>query len=773
VAVKVTVYGEAKLEQLERARAEIQRLEDQVRRNAAGFSGAMTRMGESMQATGAQISAAGSSLTRNLTVPVIAAAGGLAFLAKGAEDAAIAQAKLENVLDGMGFGEHSARVNEYAEELERTLAVDADLIKATQTKLATFRELTASVGEAGGAFDRATLAAIDLAAAGFGSAESNAVALGKALNDPIKGITALTRSGVTFTEAERNKIAALVESNQTLAAQELILKAIETQVGGTAEAGASSFERIRLQLAAIGDELGAAALPLIERFADLLTNVIAPAVIPVLEKIAAKFRDMSPGMQTAILALGAVAAAAGPVLLVIGGMTSSIGKLLVFLPKMGGGLLGVLGPIGLIIGALAALVASSPELQTLLGATLTDLMTQLSPVLQQVVAAFQPLVGILGGALSQVVTALAPVVGTLIGALADVLMLLVPILADLLAGLAPVIEILAGVFSQVLAAIIPIIVALLDALMPVVMMIAETFVGALNTLMGSGLIDTLIGLFMQIVDAVMPLLPLLMELVTPLLDLLAPIGELIGSFLPPLVDFLGVAIPFAVDVVVTILEVLIGIIVAVVTAIVRFVVDGVKNIARFATDVAANIGKAIDWFVNLPNEIGKALAGAARWLVNTGRDIITGLLQGIKNAWDSVTKWIGDAIAGLVNGIKALLGIASPSRVFASIGEQMGDGLRVGLESTITAVERAARGVAAAAVITAAGTVALGLETGAQGFSGATGGLPVASPAAAGTTIQLAPGAIQVTIQGDASRDDVRGGVEDALASLLTQVRAR
>jgi hypothetical protein len=60
----------------------------------------------------------------------------------------------------------------------------------------------------------------------------NAVALGKALNDPIKGISALTRNGITFTESEKERIKVLVESNKVGEAQNMILQAIETQVGG-------------------------------------------------------------------------------------------------------------------------------------------------------------------------------------------------------------------------------------------------------------------------------------------------------------------------------------------------------------------------------------------------------------------------------------------------------------------------------------------------------------------------------------------------------------
>jgi hypothetical protein len=56
---------------------------------------------------------------------------------KAQEEARQANQRLSNVLESMGFDKATDRVSAYAESLERTIAVDADVIKATQTKLAT------------------------------------------------------------------------------------------------------------------------------------------------------------------------------------------------------------------------------------------------------------------------------------------------------------------------------------------------------------------------------------------------------------------------------------------------------------------------------------------------------------------------------------------------------------------------------------------------------------------------------------------------------------
>jgi hypothetical protein len=190
----------------------------------------------------------------------------------GFEKAQIASKKLDTVLTSMGFGVASKRVDAYAEALQNQVYVDADVIKSAQTKLATFSELTKSVGIAGGAFDRATVASLDLAAVFGGDASSQAVALGKALQDPIKGITALSRQGVTFTKQEKAKIKTLVETNRTLEAQDLILSTIEEQVGGTAKAGASEFAKLQLIFDSMLDTVGEALLPAVKEFSTYLAS---------------------------------------------------------------------------------------------------------------------------------------------------------------------------------------------------------------------------------------------------------------------------------------------------------------------------------------------------------------------------------------------------------------------------------------------------------------------------------------------------------------------
>ena len=148
------------------------------------------------------------------------------------------------------------RMSAYADVVNRATGIDDEQVKAVQRKLLVFAALRDSADEMGGAFDRATMAAIDLAAGGFGDMESNAIKLGRMLQEPGKSLDALTRAGITFTEAEKEKIIQLAESGRLLEAQDEILKSVEGRVKGLAETSATPWEKMTAALGQIGDAIG-------------------------------------------------------------------------------------------------------------------------------------------------------------------------------------------------------------------------------------------------------------------------------------------------------------------------------------------------------------------------------------------------------------------------------------------------------------------------------------------------------------------------------------
>jgi hypothetical protein len=179
---------------------------------------------------------------------------------------------LEN-LEGIGPATNKTvkAMARYADEVNRATGIDDEQVKAVQRKLLVFDSLRTSAGELGGTFERATGAAIDLAAAGFGDMETNAKKLGKALEEPGKRLKGLADAGIIFTDVELKKIEALKESGDLLGAQEIILQKVEDRVKGLAEETATPFDKLMGKFAEIGDTIGLALLePL-----DLMNDKIA------------------------------------------------------------------------------------------------------------------------------------------------------------------------------------------------------------------------------------------------------------------------------------------------------------------------------------------------------------------------------------------------------------------------------------------------------------------------------------------------------------------
>lgn len=102
--------------------------------------------------------------------------------------------------------------------------------------------------------------------------------------------------------------------------------------------------------------------------------------------------------------------------------------------------------------------------------------------------------------------------------------------------------------------------------------------------------------------------------------------------------------------------------------------NGVLNIWQTVVDfftktIPSAFTTVIDWFKSLPSA-----------MVSIGADIVDGLIGGIKNAWSGLKNMVGDLVGGFVDGVKGMLGIHSPSRVFKYIGEMCVAGFEEGTE---------------------------------------------------------------------------------------------
>lgn len=159
--------------------------------------------------------------------------------------AKVAQAiKTTNGVAGFSF----EQLNDAAVAFQHsTLFEDDAIMNDVTAQLLTFTNIT------GEGFKRAQVAALDLSTVLGSDLKGTAIQLGKALEDPIKGVTALTRSGVTFTAAQKELISGFVATNQLGKAQALILDEIANKYGGQAEAAAKASTGITQLSNSFGD----------------------------------------------------------------------------------------------------------------------------------------------------------------------------------------------------------------------------------------------------------------------------------------------------------------------------------------------------------------------------------------------------------------------------------------------------------------------------------------------------------------------------------------
>jgi len=182
---------------------------------------------------------AGSARAAGGTILALGGALALPFIlaGKAAAEQVKQEAKLEAAVRATGgaSGFTADELKKQAAALQLVTTFGDEAIISAQALLVTFKEIE------GAQFERATEAILDLSTNLGTDLKSSAILVGKALNDPILGISALSRVGIAFTESQKETIKALVESGQAAKAQGLILTELESIVGGSARAFRDTF----------------------------------------------------------------------------------------------------------------------------------------------------------------------------------------------------------------------------------------------------------------------------------------------------------------------------------------------------------------------------------------------------------------------------------------------------------------------------------------------------------------------------------------------------
>ena len=295
-----------------------------------GFDRAMKKAQKNIKRFGNNLKKTGKTLTTTLTLP-LAALGVQGVKAFDKQQKAIAQVEAGLKSTGNQVGITSEELQNMASDLQKTtLFGDEEILQGATAQLLTFTNI------AGEQFIRTQQAALDLATRLDGDLKSASIMLGKALNDPVANLSALSRAGIQFSKEQKETVKALVETNRLADAQTIILNELEQQYGGSAEAAAAAglgpIQQLGNVLSDISESIGEILLPLLQDLATFITD------------IAIKFDNLDPSIKRIIVGIGLLVGALGPALILFGQIAIAIAALS--------------GPIGIAVVAISAIVTA-------------------------------------------------------------------------------------------------------------------------------------------------------------------------------------------------------------------------------------------------------------------------------------------------------------------------------------------------------------------------------------------------------------------------------
>jgi hypothetical protein len=234
------------------------------------------------------------SLGSNFAALGVALAGAGALIAKNVESLARIErinAQTAQTITSMGNAANisAGQVEALAGRLEALTATEAESIQEGANLLLTFRNISDQAGAGNDIFSQTTAIMVDMGRALGEDASGSAIRLGKALNDPITGLTALRKVGVGFTEEQEAQIKALQNSGDMMGAQKVILAELQAQFGGSGAAYAKTFSG---QLDLMGHELGT--------IGEEATMAVMPALQGMIEQLRLLIPEIGPKLKAAI-----------------------------------------------------------------------------------------------------------------------------------------------------------------------------------------------------------------------------------------------------------------------------------------------------------------------------------------------------------------------------------------------------------------------------------------------------------------------------------------
>lgn len=205
------------------------------------------------------------------------------------------------------------------------------------------------------------------------------------------------------------------------------------------------------------------------------------------------------------------------------------------------------------------------------------------------------------------------------------------------------------------------------------------------------LIETAILLIMTLANGLIDAIPQLIAAV-PLI-----IGNLLAAIIVELPNIIQMGIDLLFALIDGIIKCIPELVAAVPTLIIAFINGIVNNLDKIILAAPQIIVSLITGIIGAIPELIAAVPRIIAAIADTirnydwgsiGRNIVQGLKDGIAGMWDNIKNWFNDKVNSLVGGVKRILGIHSPSKVFAGIGGFMAEGLGEGFSDEFASVKK-------------------------------------------------------------------------------------
>lgn len=314
---------------------------------------------------------------------------------------------------------------------------------------------------------------------------------------------------------------------------------------------------------------------------------------------------------------------------------------------------------------------------------ISSLIKEIAPVIaKDLPGLFMDVVPDLVDAITEMIEAVIPVIGEL-GA--EIVPKLVEVIVENLPILVEAAMEIIGALGNGIIENLPLII---DSTIQILTMILNTIIQNLPQIIAAG-IQIIVALINGIANAIPQLIPAITASIPVLVNtLISHLPELIQAGMQLLIavgNGLINAIPQLVSNVPTIISNLVSTFVGMLPQLVN---TGVQLIVGLGTGLINAIPQLIANIPQILSAIVNGILTGVPALIDAGGQLLAGIWNGISNKLG----WLKDCICGLgssiVGWVKGIFGIASPSKVFAGIGEFLAEGLGVGWENEIGDVKK-------------------------------------------------------------------------------------